>query len=156
LAVQETMKFAFNAKISLVSLLVRWALLALGVTLATRLVDGIHCEPGGTLLTVVVLLSLLNAVLRPVLLFFTLPFILLTLGLGVLVINALLFWWVGHGMVSGFEVHGFWPAFKGALIVSVTNVVGSALFRGPRPPRRGPPAPPPVAGTGKSGDVIDI
>src|SRR6185369_17132313 len=104
------MKFAFQKSISLSGLLVRWAVLALGVTLATRLVNGITCDDGGTLVVVVLLLSLFNAVLKPLLLLFTLPFILLTLGLGVLVINALLFLWVGSGMVKGFHVAGFWPA----------------------------------------------
>ncbi len=152
------MKFAFQKSISLSGLLVRWAVLALGVTLATRLVDGITCDDGGTLVVVVLLLSLFNAVLKPLLLLFTFPFILLTLGLGVWVINALLFLWVGSGMVKGFHVAGFWPALWGALIVSVTNMVVSAMVRGPRPPRRGPPAPPPAAGGGggKGGDVIDI
>ncbi len=137
------------------NLLARWAVLALGVTLATNLVDGIKCDDGATLVTVVVLLSLFNAVLKPVLLLFTLPFILLTLGLGVLVINALLFLWVGH-LVKGFHVAGFRAALWGALIVSVTNMVVSALFRGPpRPPRRPPPSPS-AKGGGRGGDVIDI
>ena len=140
-----------------INLVSRWLVLALGVTLATKLVHGISYDDPATLVTVVVLLSLFNAVLKPILLLFTLPFILLSLGLGVLVINALLFWWVGHGMVSGFRVDGFWPAFWGALIVSVTNLIVSAMFRGPpRPPRRGPPAPPPAAGNTRGGDVIDI
>ncbi len=141
---------ASKSKLSLQDLLWRWAMLALGVMLATNLVDGIRCDDGTTLVKVVLLLSLLNALLRPLLLLFTLPFILLTMGLGVLVINAMLFLWVGSGMVKGFHVAGFWPALWGALIVSITNMVANALFRGP-PPRRGPPAPP--AG---SGDVIDI
>ena len=144
---------------SFMNLLVRWLVLALGVTLATQLVTGISCDDNGALLTVVVLLSLFNAVLKPLLLLFTLPFIVMTLGLGVLVINALLFLLVGT-LVSGFHVAGFWPAFKGALILSLTNMVLNSLFRSPpRPPRRGPPAPPPAAGSvggGKGGDVIDI
>jgi putative membrane protein len=149
--------FNYQSKLSFTGLLVRWAVLALGVTLATRLVDGISYERPGDLVAVVVLLSLFNAVLKPLLLLFTLPFIVLTMGLGVVVINALLFLWVGK-LVAGFHVDGFWPALWGALIVSVTNLVISALMRGssgPRPPRGGPP---PTAGTGvgKGGDVIDI
>ncbi len=139
-----------------INLVSRWLVLALGVTLATKLVHGISCDDPGTLVTVVVLLSLFNAVLKPILLLFTLPFILLSMGLGVLVINALLFLWVGK-LVDGFHVAGFWPALWGALIVSVTNIIVSAMFRGPpRPPRRGPPAPPPAAGGSRGGDVIDI
>jgi putative membrane protein len=137
----------------LANLLARWAVLALGVTLATKLVQGISCDDTSTLITVVILLSLFNAVLKPVLLFFTLPFILLSMGLGVWVINALIFYWVGK-LVEGFQVAGFWPALWGALIVSLTNMVGSAFFRSaPRPPRTPPPPP---AASGGGGDVIDI
>jgi putative membrane protein len=136
----------------LFNLLARWAVLALGVTLATKLVNGISCDDPATLITVVVVLSLFNAVLKPVLLLFALPFILLTLGLGVLVINALLFYWVGK-LVEGFHVAGFGPALWGALIVSLTNMAGSAFFRSPPRPPRAPRPPPPAAG---GGDVIDI
>ena len=133
---------------SLSQLLVRWLVLALGVTLATKLVTGITCDNGATLFWVVVLLSFFNAILRPLLVLFTLPFIVLTLGLGVVVINALLFLFVGR-LVDGFHVAGFWPALWGSLVVSVTNMVMSGFMRGPpKPPR--PPAPP------KRDDVIDI
>jgi putative membrane protein len=59
---------------------------------------------------------------------FTLPFILLTMGLGVLVINAWLFLFVGK-LVDGFHVAGFWSAFGGALVVSVTNWLASGFVR---------------------------
>ena len=125
---------------SFAQLLVRWLVLAVGVALAANFVPGISCDNGAALFTVVVLLSLFNAILKPVLVLFTLPFILLTLGLGVVVINALLFLFVGR-LVDGFHVAGFWPAVGGALVVSVTNMVLSGLMRGaPKPPR--PPPPP--------------
>src|SRR6185503_13461617 len=101
-------------------LLVRWLVLALGVMLATKIVPGIRCDDGATLVVVVVLLSFFNAILKPLLVLFTLPFILITLGLGVLVLNALLFLLVGH-LVAGFDVSGFGSAFWGALVVSITN-----------------------------------
>ncbi len=134
-------------------LLVRWSVLALGVTLATKLIMGIHCDDVGTLAAVVVLLSLFNAVLKPLLVLFTLPFILLSLGFGMLFINAFLFMLVGE-MVKGFRVDGFWSALGGALIVSVTNVVISMVIgRRPRPPGGpGTGARPPA----KRDDVIDI
>jgi putative membrane protein len=135
-----------------VNLLVRWVVLALGVALAAEFVTGIKYDTAGTLFTVVVLLSFFNAILRPILLLFTLPFIVLTLGVGVLVINAVLFLLVGR-LVDGFVVTGFWPAFWGSVIVSLTNVVMTQLLRdkgrGPRPPpARRPP--------GGGGDIIDI
>lgn len=135
-----------------VNLLVRWLILALGVVLAEKLVPGISCDNALTLAVVVLLLSFLNAILKPVLLLFTLPFIVLTLGLGIWLINALLFFIVGK-MVEGFHVAGFGSALLGALIVSVTNLVMSRLMMPPKPPPGGPP---PASGGGRREDVIDI
>lgn len=132
-----------------VNLLVRWLILALGVVLAEKLVPGISCDNGLTLAVVVLLLSFFNVVLKPLLLLFTLPFIVLSLGLGIWVINALLFYIVGR-LVEGFHVAGFGSALLGALIVSVTNLVLSRLMA----PPPSPPGPPPRAG--KPDDVIDI
>lgn len=146
----------------IVQWLVRWLIMALGVTLATKLVNGISCDSTSTLIVVVVLLSFFNAVLRPLLVVVSLPFILLTLGFGLLVINALLFLFVGK-LVEGFHVAGFWPALWGALIVSITNWVFAGLIK-PRTPS--PPPPPaqdyppqqtlPPRQRPKPDDVIDI
>jgi putative membrane protein len=135
---------------SVLNLLARWLVLALGVLIATRMVPGIRCDGGATLVVVVVLLSFCNAVLRPLLLLFTLPFIVVTMGLGVVVINALLFLLVGK-LVDGFHVAGFWPAVGGSLVVSVTNLLLSLFLRGRRPPPR-----PPRREDRRGGDVIDI
>lgn len=133
--------------ISLQQLLVRWLILALGVMLATKIVPGIVCEDGITLIAVVLLLSFFNAMLKPLLVLFTLPFIVLTMGLGVIVINALLFLLVGR-LVDGFLVTGFWSAVAGSLIVSVTNLLLSTFMGGNGPAARPPPK--------KKDDVIDI
>jgi putative membrane protein len=130
-----------------VNLLVRWAVLALGVGLSTVLVPGISYDTGLTLFLVVVLLSFFNTVLKPLLLLFTLPFIVLTLGIGIWLINAVLFYFVGR-LVAGFHVAGFGSALFGALIVSVTNIVMSRVLAPPRPPAATRPA--------KRDDVIDI
>lgn len=135
----------------LLQLILRWLVLALGVTLATKIVPGIACSDGGTLVAVVVLLSFFNAILKPLLVLFTLPFILVTLGLGVVVINALLFMFVGR-LVDGFSVAGFWPAVGGSLVVSVTNLLLSAFVKGSGRKHR-PPQRPEAA---KRDDVIDI
>ena len=132
----------------MISLLVRWFILAVGVTLATKLVPGISCSDGTTLFVVVVILSLFNAVLKPVLMLFTLPFIIMTLGLGIILINALLFYWTGK-LVDGFYVASFGSAFWGGVIVSITNLIGNAMFRKPKTP----PVPKAPA---KQDDVIDI
>jgi putative membrane protein len=134
-----------------VNLLLRWLVLALGVVLSTKLVRGISCDDGLTLAVVVLLLSFFNVVLKPILLLFTLPFIVLSLGLGIWLINALLFMLVGR-IVDGFHVAGFASALLGALIVSITSFIMNRLIQPPRPP-----APPPASGSGaKGGDVIDI
>jgi putative membrane protein len=127
-------------------LLIRWLILALGVLLATKLVRGIECNDLLTLIVVAAVLGFFNAILKPVLLLFTLPFIVLTLGLGVILINALLFYWAGN-LVNGFHVAGFWPAIGGAVVVSITNLVASMITRGPPKPPKSP---------ARGGDVIDI
>jgi len=144
----------------LVQLLVHWVVMALGVTLATKLVDGISCDSTATLIVVVLLLNFFNAIIKPVLVLFTLPFIVLTLGLGVVVINALLFMFVGR-LVDGFHVAGFWPAVWGALVVSVTNLILSGFTRKAAVPRKEAPpeGAPPVRAPRvkkKADDVIDI
>ncbi len=116
----------------LLALIVRWLVLALGVTLAEKLVDGVDCKDGATLFVVVVLLSFFNAVIRPVLVLFTLPFIVLTMGLGLVVINALLFLLVGE-LVPGVEVSGCGSAFWGAVIVGLTNFFMTLVMK-QRPP----------------------
>jgi putative membrane protein len=141
------MRASFN------QLLLRWLILALGVILATRLIPGIRCDDGGTLVAVVLLLSLFNAILKPVLVLFTLPFILLTMGLGMVVINALLFLLAGR-LVHGFHVDSFGAAIGGALVISVTNFVLSRLTR--RPPPAPPPPGRPGGGPAARDDAIDI
>jgi putative membrane protein len=130
-------------------LLIRWIVLALGVMLATKIVNGISCDDGSTLLVVVLLLSFFNAVLKPLLMLFTLPFILITMGLGIVVINALLFMLVGK-LVDGFHVAGFWSAVGAALVVSLTNFLVTSFARTAKVEgRNAPPAKP-------KDDVIDI
>ena len=139
---------------ALSQLFMRWAILALGVMLATKLGIGIRCDSGSTLLVVVVLLSFFNAILKPLMVLFTLPFILLTLGLGMVVINALLFLLVAR-LVDGFYVASFWSAVGGAIVVSVTNLILNVFTRGPRGPGGGGGS---SARTKKEkpADVIDI
>jgi putative membrane protein len=143
-------KVTYPMKSPFGQLLVRWIVLAVGVVIATHVVSGIHCSDTRALVVAVVLLSFFNAMLKPLLLLFTLPFIILTMGLGIVVINAILFLFVGN-IVPGFTVDGFWSAVGGSLVLSVTSIVMNGFLRsaGPRtPPRpKGPPG---------GGDVIDI
>ena len=136
-----------------VNMLVRWLILALGVTLSTKIVPGISYDTGTTLAVVVVVLSFFNAVLKPLMLLFTLPIIVLTLGIGIWIINAILFYFVGR-LVDGFHVATFGAALLGALIVSLTNMVLSRMLKPPRPP--GPSGPSSSSRPAKRDDVIDI
>ncbi|GHB90311.1 phage holin family protein [Cerasicoccus arenae] len=104
-----------------------WVLIALGVLLAAWTSEGIRFETDLSLILGVLLISVLNVFLRPLLLLLTLPFVILTLGLGVVVINALLFWLAGS-LVPGFEVVSFWAALWGALVVSFTSFMANVLF----------------------------
>jgi len=106
---------------SVVRLLLQWAVSALGVLIAAFLIPGIAYDKGSDLILAVLLLSLLTAFLRPLLVLFTLPFVILTMGFGILFINALLFMLAAY-LVDGFHVAGFLSAFFGALIVSLTSL----------------------------------
>jgi putative membrane protein len=139
----------------LVTLLLRWGINALGVLLAARLIKGIDYDDGTSLVIVVVVLGLFNAFLKPVLVFLALPFVVLTLGLGILFINALLFLVAGR-LVEGFHVASFPHAFFGALIVSVVNLLLGRLVGDIGLPPRPPRSPPSRGGRSGGGDVIDV
>lgn len=122
----------------------RWVMIALGVGLSAHLVEGINYDSGWSLLFAVILMSVFNMVLKPLLILFTLPFIILSLGIGVWFINALLFLIVGR-LIDGFSVESFSAALWGALIVSVVSLVIGMISGGSRgggggfgPPRNGP------------------
>lgn len=110
--------------------IVRAAIAALGLWLATRWVDGIVIDTPTTLLLAGLLLGVVNAIVRPVVLLLSLPFLLLTLGLFLLVVNAAMLGLVS-AFLPGMHVAGFWPAVWAALLVSVVSWLGSVFF-GPR------------------------
>ncbi|HEY0828297.1 MAG TPA: phage holin family protein [Bacilli bacterium] len=99
-----------------------WRLLigAGSLLLADLLLDDVYIRGFVIALLASLILGLVNIFVRPVLVFFTLPVTFLTFGLFLLVVNALTFW-LASGLVPGFEVHGFWAAFWGALITAVIN-----------------------------------
>lgn len=106
----------------------RWFITAFAVFVAANVVGfgytGIGCLLGASLL-----LGIINAFVRPILLFLSIPFILITLGLFILVINALMLKFVSE-IVPCFQVHGFLRAIFGAVIVSLVSWLLSAFFRG--------------------------
>jgi putative membrane protein len=74
------------------------------------------------------LLAIVNAVIRPIFILLTLPLTLVTLGLFLLVVNALMLWLVA-GLVGGFHVGGFWGAFFGSILISVVSWILSRVIR---------------------------
>lgn len=103
-----------------------WALIAMGVGLASHLVPGISYDSGWTLLVVVLVMSLLNTFVKPIVILFTLPFVILTLGFGLLLINGFFFLLVSK-LVDGFAVDSYFSAFVGGVIVSAVSLI-SNLF----------------------------
>jgi putative membrane protein len=104
--------------------LLRGLVAALGLWAATALLDGIKISSATTLILAGLLLGLVNAVVRPFALLLSLPALLITLGLFLLVINAAMLGLVAL-MLPGFQLHGFWTAVGAAIIVSVVSWVGS-------------------------------
>lgn len=105
----------------------RAAIAALGLWLASQLLPGLGFENGGWLIFAAVVLGIVNALVRPIAVVLTLPITLLTLGLFLLVINAAMLALVAW-LLPGFRLAGFGDAVLGALIVSVVSWVGSAIF----------------------------
>jgi putative membrane protein len=108
-------------------LLAIWIINALALLALPYVVPSVHVASFGTALIVALVLGLINAVLRPLLILLTLPVTLLTLGLFIFVINALLFQFAGY-LIQGFNVGGFWPALLGSVVYSVISWALSALF----------------------------
>ena len=104
-----------------------WLLVAVGVIIASHIFTGIRYTDASALVVAVLLLSLCNVFLKPLLMIFALPFIILTFGLWIWMINALLFLLVGN-LVLGFTVDSFGDALAGAFVVSLTGIIANLLF----------------------------
>ncbi len=105
---------------------------------AASVVHGIHYAGFPDLLVAGLLLGFLNAFVKPILVILTLPFLILTLGLFTLVINALMLYGVGHIMrPSSFQVDSFSAAFWGGLVISIVSMLLNAMIGGSNQPPRG-------------------
>ena len=103
-------------------ILVRWLLLAAALLLVAHLYPGVQVTSFGAALLAALVLGLFNALLRPLLVLLTLPVTVLTLGLFLFVINALMFYFAAS-VLDGFHVNGFVAALIGSLIYSLCGVV---------------------------------
>ena len=99
---------------------IRWLILTIAIIIASYLVDGIRVSGFFSALFAAAILGILNAFFRPILIILTLPLNLMTLGLFTFVINAILLM-MASGVISGFEVHGFWSAVFGSLLISLVS-----------------------------------
>jgi putative membrane protein len=107
--------------------LLRVVIVAAGLWVASKLVPGIEITDGWSLLWAALVLGIMNAVVRPVLIIMTLPLTILTLGLFLLVINAAMLSLVAW-MLDGVMVSGFWSAFFGAIVISITGWLASSFI----------------------------
>ncbi len=106
--------------------IVRLFISGVAVFLADATIPGLEAESFGAGVAAVLVLTILNLLLRPILLILTLPLIVLSLGLFLVVVNALLLELTAY-VVKGFTVAGFWPAVGGALVISIVTSVLNLL-----------------------------
>ena len=98
----------------------RWLVLTCSIMVTSYLMDGIHVSGFFSAFFSAAILGILNAFFRPVLFILTLPINILTLGLFTFVLNAILLMMVA-GVITGFEIHGFWSAVLGSLLISLVS-----------------------------------
>jgi putative membrane protein len=109
--------------------LIRAAIVALGLWLATLCVHGLHIDGPADLILAGLLLGVVNSVVRPIAILLTLPMTIVTLGLFLLVINAAMVGLVAW-ILPGMTLDGFWPSFWTSLVVSLVSFIGSWFIGG--------------------------
>lgn len=115
-------------------IIVIWILNALALLTVAYVLPGITVDGFTSALIAALILGLVNTLLRPLLILLTLPVTVVTLGLFILVINGLLFWFAGS-VLKGFEVSGFWVGVAGALLYSIFSSVLAMLIFSRKPPK---------------------
>jgi putative membrane protein len=106
---------------------IKWLILTAASMMASYLIEGIRVSGFLSAFFTAAILGILNVFFRPVLLILTLPINILSLGLFTFVINALLLK-MASGVISGFEVYGFWSAVFGSLVISIVNWILSSFI----------------------------
>jgi putative membrane protein len=101
---------------------------AVAVYVATYIIPGVHVDSIRTTIIVALVLALLNTFIKPILIILTIPITIVTLGLFLLIINALMVKWSAD-LVHGFRVDGWWPALLVSLIVSVVSFILGGIAR---------------------------
>ena len=106
--------------IDMEGIIIRWLILTFAIIVTSYLMDGIHAAGFFSAFFAAAILGVLNMFFRPIILLLTLPINILSLGLFTFIINAFLLMMVS-GVISGFEVKGFWPAVFGSLLISIVS-----------------------------------
>ncbi|MGF1505768.1 MAG: phage holin family protein [Chloroflexi bacterium] len=116
------------------SFIMRWLINAVAIWAAFQIVPGIMIleDGAGPIILIALIFGLINAIIRPIVMILSCPLIILTLGLGTLVINAALLGltaWIANAVGIGVVIDGFWPAFFGALVISIISGLLSVFLR---------------------------
>src|SRR5580765_472200 len=125
--------------------IIRVLITGIAVFLAVMIVPGLQVDSFLAGIAVVLVLTILNLLVRPILLMLTLPLIILSLGLFLIVVNALLLELTAY-LVTGFSVTGFWPAVGGSVVISLVTMILN-MWTSDRPstePRSFPQRPPKI------------
>ncbi len=109
-------------------IILRLLINALALLVITQILEGFVVESFYFALIAAVIIGLINAVIRPVILFFTLPINVMTLGLFTFVVNALILWFVST-FVQGFDIAGFLPALLAAIILWAVSVITNLTIK---------------------------
>lgn len=118
-------------------ILIRWVVNAIALWVAVQIVPGLEHvgETGLSLLLIALIFGLVNALVRPIIVLLTCPLIVLTMGLFILIINAVMLLitaWLSGVFGLGLVVEGFWPTFWGALVISIVSGVINLLVKDER------------------------
>jgi putative membrane protein len=108
-------------------ILISWLIITIAILVAAHIVPGIRVASLGSAIVAAAILGIVNALVRPILVLLTLPLTIVTLGLFLFVINALMFLLAGS-IFHGFQVASFWPALLGSLVVTVVSYVAQTLL----------------------------
>ena len=112
--------------------LLTWILTAVSLVITAFLVPGLDISSFGAAAVAAIVLGLVNAVVKPILIIFTLPLTILTLGLFLLVVNAISLGIVGY-FTPGFSVNGFFPAVIGSIVLSLVSGFLNQMFNQDQP-----------------------
>ena len=113
---------------NLMPFLIQWGLTSLSLWVASYIFSGLRFADGNSLIIAALVLGFANAIVKPLLILFTLPLTVLTMGIFLLVINALVLMLVA-ALVSGFTISSFWTAFFASLFISIFSLfVGDLVF----------------------------